>query len=104
MPSSAACQRCLNKTPENREAEERIALEKVERLKGISPYYRNLDDAMKLRNLNALIIKQGWQVQDFIREIGIAQRTFYKKTETHMFSMRELNIMRKLLSLTDEES
>ena len=58
---------------------------------------------MKLSTLNSLIIKQGWQVQDFIREVGIAQRTFYKKTETHMFSMRELNLMRELLSLTDEE-
>ena len=93
----------FDKTPENQEVAERIAWEKEERQKGTSPYYRNLDDAIKLRNLNALIIKQGWQVQDFIREIGIAQRTFYKKTETHMFSMRELNIMRKLLSLTDEE-
>lgn len=93
----------FDRTPENREAEERIAMEKEKRKKGTSPYFRNLDDAMKLRDLNALIIRQGWQVQDFIREMGIAQRTFYKKTETHMFTMRELNYMREQLSLTDEE-
>ncbi len=89
--------------PESREAAEQISQEMERRKKGTSPYYRNLDDAMKLSTLNSLIIKQGWQVQDFIREVGIAQRTFYKKTETHMFSMRELNLMRELLSLTDEE-
>lgn len=90
-------------TPENLAAAERIARERKEREKGTTPFLCNLDDAMKLKDLNALIIRQGWQVQDFIREVGIAQRTFYKKTETHMFTMRELNAMRKMLSLTDEE-
>ena len=69
----------------------------------ITPIVHDLEDAVELRQLNVIIQKQGWTIQDFIKELDIAPRTFYKKVETHTFTMKELNIVRRVLSLTDQE-
>jgi len=75
----------------------------TDRRKYTTPVLSNLDDAMAIKELNALIKKQGHGMADFVKQMDIANRTFYQKVEKHLFTMRELNYLRGELSLTDEE-
>ena len=73
-----------------------------DRRKQITPV-KDLEEAKEIKRLNGLIKKQGVTVADFIEGMNIANRTFYQKVEKHLFTMQELNYLRKELSLTDEE-
>ncbi len=64
---------------------------------------KDLEEAKEIKRLNGLIRQQGGTVADFIEGMNIANRTFYQKVEKHLFTMQELNYLRKELSLTDEE-
>ncbi|MBQ3682166.1 MAG: hypothetical protein II922_03690 [Succinimonas sp.] len=75
----------------------------TDRRKYTTPVKKNLDDAREIRKLNALIKSQGIGMADFVKQMDIANRTFYQKVEKHLFTMRELNYLRDELSLTDEE-
>lgn len=75
----------------------------TDRRKYTTPVKKNLDDAREIRKLNAIIKSQGIGVADFVKQMDIANRTFYQKVEKHLFTMRELNYLRDELSLTDEE-
>ncbi len=73
-----------------------------DRRKQITPV-KDLGEATEIRKINDLIKKQGFKVAEFIEGMNIANRTFYQKVEKHLFTMKELNYLRDVLSLTDDE-
>lgn len=85
----------------NEEAAEKCR-KRADRRKHITPV-KDLENAKELKKINGLIKKQGVTVADFIKGMDIANRTFYQKVDRHLFTMQELNYLRKELSLTDEE-